>query len=731
MRYDFTTPTGLTLTRQRRTLAYDTALDGFAEKLDRTRGGLFSSGVDYPGRYSRWEFGFADPPVEIIGGGNKLELKALNERGIVLIDLLDPIFEDMPEARIVARDPGYRRIETIAAAGPFPEEKRSQQPSLFSPLRRLVAEFKGIADGFIGLYGAFGYDLLFQFEPIKLSQNRPAETRDLHLFIPDRMLIVDRRKETAFRYDYDFARARVSTEGKSRTCMAPVPRRRYAEPKAKPEITSDLTAEQYAGMVDVARERMRVGDIFEVVLSRRFEAQYQGAPSALFAKLKKVNPSPFEFYLQLGPDRLVGTSPEMYVRVEGDRVESCPISGTARRGRNAMEDAERLKALINSEKDEVELTMCTDVDRNDKSRICVPGTVKLLGRRQIEAYQGLFHTVDHVEGRLRPDVTGLDAFISHMWAVTLTGAPKKWAVEIVEAMETSPRGWYGGAVGALQFNGDVNTGITIRTVHLVEDEKKKQIVRYRVGATMVWDSVGMEENEETFVKASALFRVLAPPAAGAGETTKKLPGQGKRIVLIDNEDSFVHTLADYFRQTGADVSTYRHGLTPDAIVALKPDLVVHSPGPGTPAQFGVPSLVRALAERGLAQFGVCLGLQGTVEAFGGALDVLPEPRHGKRWDIEHDGTGLFAGLPSPCAVGAYHSLHARASSFPHGELDIVARTQAGLVMAVRHKRLPIAAVQFHPESILSMGRTEAGEIGHLLIANVIAELIAKRQAKAA
>jgi anthranilate synthase len=375
--------------------------------------------------------------------------------------------------------------------------------------------------------------------------------------------------------------------------------------------------------------------------------------------------------------------------------------------------------------------MCTDVDRNDKSRICVPGSVKLLGRRQIETYAGLFHTVDHVEGRLRPDVTGLDAFISHMWAVTLTGAPKKWAVEIVEAMETSPRGWYGGAVGALQFNGDVNTGITIRTVHLVEDEKKKQIVRYRVGATMVWDSIGMEENEETFIKASALFRVLAPPAAGASEAAKKLPGQGKRIVLIDNEDSFVHTLADYFRQTGADVSTYRHGLTPDAIVALKPDLVVHSPGPGTPAQFGVPTLVRALAERGLAQFGVCLGLQGTVESFGGALDVLPEPRHGKPWDIAHDGTGLFAGLPNPCTVGAYHSLHARESAFPHGELDIVARTKAGLIMAVRHKRLPIAAVQFHPESILSMGRTEAGEIGHLLIANVIEELIAKRHAKAA
>jgi anthranilate synthase len=728
MRYQFNTPSGIALTRVKRPLDYASALDGFAEKLDRARGGLFSSGVDYPGRYSRWEFGFVDPPVEIVGHGRRLTLRALNERGVRLLAVLDRVLAEFAPA---APDERTRTLEVPPAAGPFPEEKRSQQPSLFSPLRRIVEEFKGLDDSFLGLFGAFGYDLLFQFEPIALKHARPEETRELHLFLPDRMYILDRRKETAFRYDYEFAHGSATTEGASRATFDPLARRRYAEPDTKPEITSDLTAEQYAAMVDVARERMRVGDIFEVVLSRRFEASWQGAPSALFAKLKKVNPSPFEFYLQLGPDRLVGTSPEMYVRVEGDRVESCPISGTARRGRNAMEDAERLKALIDSEKDEVELTMCTDVDRNDKSRICVPGSVRLIGRRQIETYAGLFHTVDHVEGRLRADVTGLDAFISHMWAVTLTGAPKKWAVEIVEAMETAPRGWYGGAVGAFLLNGDVNTGITIRTVHLDEDAKKKQRVRYRVGATLVWDSVGMEENEETHLKANALFRVLAPPAPAAKSNAAAAVGAGLKVVLVDNEDSFVHTLADYFRQSGADVSTYRHGLGAAAILAMKPDLVIHSPGPGTPAQFGVPALVRELAKADVAQFGVCLGLQGTVEAFGGALDVLDEPRHGKRWDIAHDGTGLFDGLPSPCAVGAYHSLHARLSAFPHGELEITARTPAGLVMAVRHKRLPIAAVQFHPESILSMGWGTTGEIGRTLVDNVLVHLVRARRAKAA
>jgi anthranilate synthase len=189
-------------------------------------------------------------------------------------------------------------------------------------------------------------------------------------------------------------------------------------------------------------------------------------------------------------------------------------------------------------------------------------------------------------------------------------------------------------------------------------------------------------------------------------------------VLIDNEDSFVHTLADYFRQTGAEVRTFRHGLSPDAIAALGPDLVVHSPGPARPADFGVPDLVRGLAALGLPQFGVCLGLQGMVEAFGGDLDVLTQPRHGKTWTIAHDGQGLFAGLPLPLTVGAYHSLTARMSSFPHGELVVTAMNETGLVMAIRHRRLPVAAVQFHPESILS----SAGGTGLALIANAVAGL---------
>ena len=176
----------------------------------------------------------------------------------------------------------------------------------------------------------------------------------------------------------------------------------------------------------------------------------------------------------------------MFVRAEktakGMRIETCPISGTIERGSDPIEDAQQIKKLLASVKEESELTMCTDVDRNDKSRICIPGTVRVLGRRQIEIYSRLIHTVDHVEGYLRKGYDALDAFLCHTWAVTVTGAPKTWAIRFIENMETSVRHWYGGAVGMIGFDGSMNTGLTLRTIRVVNG-----IAEVRAGATLLHD----------------------------------------------------------------------------------------------------------------------------------------------------------------------------------------------------------------------------------------------------
>jgi anthranilate synthase len=712
MRTTFTSRSGITVERREESLDYAAGLDFLIERLNGTRGAYFSSGVEDPDRYTRWDFGFDDPPLEMTARGNEVRFRALNDRGERLLAILAPVVTKGAETRVARLEDREIVLEVVVSDEVFPEEERSRQPSVFTPVRRLVEDFAHIDDTFLGLYGAFGYDLIFQFERMPLSHPRAADGRDLHLFLPDRLYLVDRRKEVAMRLDYEFTSGDVSTAAGRYAPFQPLPAPTPGGGgNAQGEIERDQPAENYMANVETARQHMHAGDIFEVVLSEKFSARYDGLASDLYYLMRSNNPSPYEFFIQLGEEQLIGASPEMFVRIEGDRVESSPISGTARRGENAMEDAERILALYNSEKDETELTMCTDVDRNDKSRICRPGTIKLLARRMIERYAGLFHTADHVEGRLRAGFTGLDAFLSHMWAVTLTGAPKPMAVRLIEAKEVSARGWYGGAIGAMLLNGDVNTGITIRTVHLKDGQAD-----YRVGATIVYDSIPLEEERECQIKSTAFFAAMASLGRGPEPEVAPppTPFADARVVMIDNEDSFVHTLADYFRQTGAAVTTYRAGVSLERVLAEKPDLVVHSPGPGRPADFGVPARVQELAEAGVPQFGVCLGLQGMVEAFGGRLQVLPEPRHGKIWEIAHDGDDLFQGVPSPCRFGAYHSLIVDVEEIPD-ELEVIARNEEGLVMAIRHRELPLMAVQFHPESILSM----QAAVGHRIVENAM------------
>jgi anthranilate synthase len=404
----------------------------------------------------------------------------------------------------------------------------------------------------------------------------------------------------------------------------------------------------------------------------------------------------------------------MFVRVEGTKVETCPISGTIRRGGTPIEDADKILELLNSNKDEAELTMCTDVDRNDKARVCKEGSVQVLGRRMIELYSRLIHTVDYVVGELKDDCDGFDALLSHMWMVTLTGAPKPAAMQKIEELENSARRWYGGCIGMLRFNGQVNTGITIRTVHL-----EKGMAKVRVGATLLYDSEPDEEERETRTKAEAFINAVIGVSAGKGQESVQVAqtGRGKKVLFVDNRDSFVHTLGDYVRQTGAEVVTVRAGFPQQVFAEVDPDLVFISPGPGTPEEFGVPDLVNECVRRELPIFGVCLGLQGMVQAFGGELGVLSYPMHGKPSSVRCTPEGLFDGFPDEFIAGRYHSLYAVREKLPEC-LRVLAETEDGTIMAVEHVDYPAAAVQFHPESILTL----KGDWGLKLIAQVIGRL---------
>ncbi len=713
--HSYTTLGGICVSRTMTEVNAEAAIEDILFYLDSQRGALLNSSYEYPGRYKRWAIGFVNPPIELSVRKKDFTLKALNSRGEVLLPLLWRRLAAHSQLENVRLDNNSIIGSIVTSKELFTEEERSKQPSGFTVIREILNIFFSDEDENLGLYGAFGYDLVFQFEPIQERLSRPDSVRDLVLYLPDSLVVVDYYHGRAFRLEYEFATADGSTENLPRTGESID----YRGKCCQPVLSSDHAVGEYAKLVEGALDYFRRGDLFEVVPSQSFFESCEQLPSKLFKTLKAINPSPYGFIFNLGGEYLIGASPEMFVRVEGKRVETCPISGTITRGQNALDDADQIRHLLNSFKDECELTMCTDVDRNDKSRICEPGSVRVIGRRQIELYSHLIHTVDHVEGLLRPEFDALDAFLTHTWAVTVTGAPKRSAMQFIEQHERSPRRWYGGAAGYLNFNGDLNTGLVLRTIRLCDS-----IAEVRVGATVLYDSSPAAEEQETMTKGAALFETIRRANLGIEFdecSPKKLSAcipveSGKRILLIDYEDSFVHTLANYIRQTGSQVRTLRHGFDLSLLDDYRPDLVVLSPGPGRPSDFGVAQTVSACVNRQIPLFGVCLGLQGIVEAFGGELGILHYPQHGKssRIFVTEAKSILFKDLPRSFTVGRYHSLFALAEKLPP-ELKVTAISEDDVIMAVEHQSLPITAVQFHPESIMTL----TGDFGLAVIKNLV------------
>lgn len=717
----YVTRGGVTVTRRRRPTPYADAVSTYVDKLDERRGAVFSSNYEYPGRYTRWDTAIVDPPLGISCFGRKVWIEAYNGRGEALLALIADKLSSVSDLDLGQRSDRRLDLEVKVPERVFTEEERSKIPTVFTVLRAITDLFHSEEDAAIGLFGAFGYDLAFQFDAIKLSLQRPEDQRDMVLFLPDEILVVDHYSAKAWIDRYDFAKGDVTTEGRSEE-IAPEP---FQHTDTIPP-RGDHRPGEYAELVTKAKESFRRGDLFEVVPGQKFMERCDSKPSQISKRLKEINPSPYSFFINLGnQEYLVGASPEMFVRVNGRRIETCPISGTIKRGDDPIADSEQILKLLNSKKDESELTMCSDVDRNDKSRVCEPGSVKVIGRRQIEMYSRLIHTVDHIEGRLRDDMDAFDGFLSHAWAVTVTGAPKLWAMRFIEAHEKSPRAWYGGAIGMVGFNGDMNTGLTLRTVRI-----KDGIAEVRAGATLLNDSIPEEEEAETELKASAMIAAIRDAKTGNDPKNKRgvaAVGQGINILLVDHEDSFVHTLANYFRQTGATVNTVRSPVADEVFDKLNPDLVVLSPGPGSPKDFDCKATIKKARARNLPIFGVCLGLQALAEAYGGELRQLAVPMHGKPSRIRILEPGLvFSGLSKEVTVGRYHSIFADPATLPR-EFMITAESEDGTIMGIEHTKEPVAAVQFHPESIMTLGQ----DAGMRMIENVVAHLAKRAKVKAA
>jgi anthranilate synthase component 1 len=268
-------------------------------------------------------------------------------------------------------------------------------------------------------------------------------------------------------------------------------------------VTSNIPRERFIEMVKTAKEYIAAGDVYQVVLSQRFEAEISADPFTVYRALRHVNPSPYMYFLRIGKVSIVGSSPEMLVRVEGGMAQTHPIAGTRPRGKSEEEDTRLAEELKRNEKERSEHVMLVDLGRNDLGRVSQFGTVRVPQFMGLEKYSHVMHLVSIVEGKLADDQDRLDALVACFPAGTVSGAPKVRAMEIIAELEPDRRGIYAGAVGYLDFAGNLDFCITIRTLVITGRR-----ARVQAGAGIVADSNPSAEYQETQDKAKALIRAL-------------------------------------------------------------------------------------------------------------------------------------------------------------------------------------------------------------------------------
>jgi anthranilate synthase component 1 len=372
----------------------------------------------------------------------------------------------------------------------------------------------GLPDFCGGAVGYLAYEAVRRLEKLPSPDSDPLALPESVFMFVDSLLIFDHATRkikivSLARPDGDADSAYRAAVGKIDDLVS-----RLGQPPAQPlitpdtpaepaEIHSNFTREEFEASVEKARQYIIAGEAIQIVLSQRLSRRTNAHPLNIYQALRRINPSPYMFFLDLKGFQIIGSSPEILVRAVDGTVTSRPLAGTRPRGKTPAEDKRLEKELRSDEKERAEHIMLVDLGRNDIGRVSLPGTVKVSELMEVERYSHVMHLVTNVEGKLSPDFTPPDALRACFPAGTVSGAPKIRAMEIIAELEPDKRGPYAGCVGYFSFSGNMDTAITIRTVILTNG-----ITRVQAGAGIVYDSVPAREYEETLNKARALLAAI-------------------------------------------------------------------------------------------------------------------------------------------------------------------------------------------------------------------------------
>jgi anthranilate synthase component 1 len=376
-----------------------------------------------------------------------------------------------------------------------------------------------------GMVGYLGYEVAGYFERLPSPDHDPLGLPEFMLMLADTLLVFDHlthkiKVVSHAHLDDDVDTAYLEATHKIDSLVArlrqPIPSEASpAIPSPQSPVSSNLSQAEFESRVSQAKDYIYAGDIIQVVLSLRLAKPTSASPFAIYRALRSLNPSPYMYYLHLGDFHIIGTSPELLVRVEDGMVSNHPIAGTRPRGKSAAQDSALEEELRNDEKERAEHIMLVDLGRNDIGRVSEPGTVEVTQLMDVERYSHVMHLVSHVQGKLRAGLSQFDALRAGFPAGTVSGAPKIRAMEIIAELEPDKRGPYAGAVGYFDFSGNLDTAIAIRTIVITNG-----IAYIQAGAGIVADSIPEREYQESLSKAQALLTAIEQTEANYAPTNR-------------------------------------------------------------------------------------------------------------------------------------------------------------------------------------------------------------------
>ncbi len=417
---------------------------------------------------------------------------------------------------------------TVESGGKVVENHTVDDPLAFIEEfqdRYRATEIDGLPRFSGGLVGYFGYDTIRYIEP-KLADCPNPDTignPDILLMVSDEVVVFDNLRGCMYLVVYvDPSQGETLEQGETRIAElikkmeGAAPRRRHEQPRSVEEshFVSGFTEEGFKQAVEKCKQYILDGDCMQVVLSQRLSIPFGAPPLDLYRALRGLNPSPYMYFLNLDDFHIVGSSPEILVRLEDGEITVRPIAGTRRRGHTEMEDLALEQELLADPKELAEHLMLIDLGRNDTGRVAQVGTVKLTDKMIVERYSHVMHIVSNVVGKLNEEMSAIDVLRATFPAGTVSGAPKIRAMEIIDELEPVKRGVYSGAVGYLSWNGNMDTAIAIRTAVIKDDT-----LHIQAGAGIVADSVPRLEWKETMNKGRAVFRAVELAEAGLDKSS--------------------------------------------------------------------------------------------------------------------------------------------------------------------------------------------------------------------